>query len=252
MGKGAKTTRGWDDARGVTYVQREKEDAPDYRYFPDPDLLALIVDGGWRDAVRARIPELPAARLRRYVKEYGLPAREAEALIGERDTCLLFEGAIEEMVGLGVERSRAGRVAANLLLQSGAKRANERAVEIHELGITPKQVAQVARLREDGRIGSNAADELFGLLCVEDRTKPVIEDVEALARERGLLIVRDDASMDRWCDEAIAGNPRAAADVRAGRMQAIGRLVGAAMKASGGRADAQAVRERLIAKLAAR
>ncbi len=246
MGKGAKTTRGWDDTRGTTYVQREKEDAPDYRYFPDPDLVPVTVDAAWCESVRARIPELPQVRLNRYVKDYALSAKEAAAITDERDTCLLYEGAIEEMVSLGIERSRAGRVAANLLLQSGGKRANERGVEVHELGITPKQIAQIAELREDGRIGSNAADELFGLLCREETTRGT---VEALARERGMLIVRDDAAMDRWCDEAIAANPQATADVRAGKAAAIGRLVGAAMKASGGKADAKALRERLLAKL---
>lgn len=255
MGKGAKTTRGWDDARGETYVQREKEDAPDYRYFPDPDLVPVVVDAAWREAVRARIPELPQARLSRYVRDYGLSAPEASALTEERGTCLLYEGAIEEMVGLGMERVRAGRVAANLLLQSGARRANERGVPIYELGISPGPLAKLAKLREDGRIGSNAADELFGLLCGGEKpgrrtggeTGPA--DVETLARERGLLIVRDDAAMERWCDEAIAGNPQAAADVRAGKAAAIGRLVGAAMKASGGSADAKAVREALMKKL---
>ncbi len=269
MGKGAKTTRGWDDGRGATYVQREKEDAPDYRYFPDPDLVPVTVDVAWRESVRGKIPELPLARLRRYVTDYSLAEKEAAALTDERDTCLLYERAIEEMAGLGIERPRAGRVAANLLLQSGAKRANERGVEIHELGITPRQIAQVAKLREDGRIGSNAGDELFGILSgwhgsaalsgpVSERASthgsgqgpgPVPPDVEALARERGLLIVRDDAAMDRWCDEAITANPQAAADVRAGKAAAIGRLVGAAMKTSGGKADAKAVRERLVARL---
>ncbi len=249
MAAGAKTTRGWDDARGVTFIQREKEDAPDYRYFPDPDLVPVTVDAAWREAVRGRVPELPHQRLARYTREYALQSKEAAALTEERDTCLLYELAIEEMVAVGIERSRAGRVAANLLLQSGAKRANERGVEIHALGVGPAQIAQIARLREDGRIGSNAADELFGLMTGASDARAV--DVEPLARERGLLIVRDDAAMDRWCDEAIASNPQAAADVRAGKMQAVGRLVGAAMKASGGQADAKALRERLLARLGA-
>jgi aspartyl-tRNA(Asn)/glutamyl-tRNA(Gln) amidotransferase subunit B len=250
MAPGAKTTRGWDDLRAVTFVQREKEDAPDYRYFPDPDLVPLTLDAAWRESVRARIPQLPHQRLARYVSEFGLQAKEAAALTEERDTCLLYESAVEEMVALGIERSRAGRVAANLLLQSGAKRANERGVEVHDLGVGPAQIAQIARLREDGRIGSNAADEVFGLVSDAGGAGRAV-DVESLARDRGLLIVRDDAAMDRWCDEAIAANAQAAADVRAGRMQAIGRLVGAAMKASGGQADAKVLRERLLVRLGA-
>ena len=256
MAAGSKTTRGWDDGGGVTFVQREKEDAPEYRYFPDPDLLPVVVSADRRDGVRSRIPELPPARLARYVKEYALPVKDAAALTDERDLCLFYERAIDEMVPLGIERARAGKVAANFVLQAGAKRANERGVEVHALGITPRAIAQIAKLREDGRIGSNAADELFGVLCEEARQRDgetarqgEETDVEAVARERGLLIVRDDAALDRWCDEAIAANAQAAADVRAGKMQAVGRLVGAVMKLGGGSADAKAVRERLVAKL---
>ncbi|MFM9995921.1 MAG: Asp-tRNA(Asn)/Glu-tRNA(Gln) amidotransferase subunit GatB [Phycisphaerales bacterium] len=257
MSPGSKTTRGWDDARGETYIQREKEDAPDYRYFPDPDLPPVVVDAGWREAVRAKLPEPPMARLLRYVKEFGLAAQEAAAITDERGTCLLFERTIEAMAGLGIERARAGRVAANLLLQSGAKRANERAVPIHELGIGAGAIAGIAKLREDGRISAAAADELFEILCEAGARQRDSEtarqggeaDVEAIARERGMLLVRDDAALDRWCDEAIAANAQAAADVRAGKMQAVGRLVGAAMKSAGGHADAKAVRDRLLAKL---
>lgn len=257
LGPGSKTTRGWDDARGETFVQREKEDAPDYRYFPDPDLPPVVVSDAWREAVRARLPELPLARLRRYVREFGLSAKEAAALIDEPGTCLLYERAIDGMASLGIERSRAGRLAANLLLQSGAKHANERGVEVHELGITPATLAGIARLREDGRVSAAGADELFVRACdaaganADDDPARAAADIETMARQRGLLIVRDDAAMDRWVDEAIAAHPQAAADVRAGKAQAIGRLVGAAMKASGGRADAATLRQRLLTRLGA-
>ncbi len=247
MGKGTKITRGWDDARGVTVVQREKEDAHDYRYFPDPDLVPVVVSNEWRESVRARVPELPDARARRYVKEHDLSAKEAAALVEERDTCLFYEACVDAMVaGHSIERSRAGRVAANVLLQSGAKRANERGVMIHELGIGAAHVAAIAGMREGGLVSAQNADELFGLFCdaaLHGRTPSEV------AAERGMMMVRDDAAMDAWCDGAIAAQDKAAADVRAGKMAAIGRLVGEAMKLSGGKADAKAVRERLLEKL---
>ncbi|MCC6676719.1 MAG: Asp-tRNA(Asn)/Glu-tRNA(Gln) amidotransferase subunit GatB [Phycisphaerales bacterium] len=253
MGPGAKSTRGWDDHKGITFLQREKEDAHDYRYFPDPDLPPVVVSEAWREEVRARIPELPAARFKRYIESYELSVKEAAALTEERDTCFFYDECVERMVELRLERPRAGRLAANFLLQSGARRANEQGVMIHELGITAPWIAAIARLREDGRVNSNAADELFGMLCTPGTpgvgAAAAVAQVESLARDRGLLIVRDDAAMARWIEQAIAENAQAAADVRAGKQAAVGRLVGAVMKLAGGSADAKTVREEMLKKL---
>jgi len=247
MGKGTKVTRGWDDARAVTVVQREKEDAHDYRYFPDPDLVPVVVSDEWRESVRARVPELPDARLKRYMKDHDLAAKEAAVIVEERDTCLFFERVADALVAAeSVERSRAGRLAANFLLQSGAKRANERAVMVHELGIEAAHVAAIAGLREKGSISAQNADELFGLFCDAAMRGRAPAD---LARERGMIVVRDAAALDAWCDAAIAAQDKSAADVRAGKVAAVGRLVGEVMKLSGGTADAKTVRERLLEKL---
>jgi len=246
MGKGMKRTMGWDDARNVTVPQRDKEDADEYRYFPDPDLVPVVIDDAWREAIRTRIPELPPSRMKRYIEECALGTKEAAALVEERDTCLFYERAIDAMVNSGIDRPRAGKLAANFLLQSGAKRANERGLEIHEIGITPKQLAAVAKLREEGSLNSNAADELFGALC--EALDPAT-DAATLAQTRGLLMVRDDAAWMGWCDQAIAANPKVADDVRGGKQAAVGRLVGEAMKLSGGRADAKSLREMLLKQL---
>jgi aspartyl-tRNA(Asn)/glutamyl-tRNA(Gln) amidotransferase subunit B len=255
MGRGRKRTFGWDDSREVTIPQREKEDADDYRYFPDPDLPPVVVSHEWRTRIQARIPELPLARQKRYVDQSGLSVKEAAALVEERDVCFFYELCVSHMVGLGMDAPRAGRAAANYLLQNGAKRANERGVLVSDLGILPAEVAQIAKLKEDGKIGSNGADELFGVLCEQQggETPRPAADVESLAKSRGLLIVRDDAALDRWCEAVIAANEKVAADVRAGKVQAAGRLVGEVMKlaaAEGASADAKTVREAMLKKLA--
>ncbi|MBX3359673.1 MAG: Asp-tRNA(Asn)/Glu-tRNA(Gln) amidotransferase subunit GatB [Phycisphaeraceae bacterium] len=246
MGPGAKTTRGWDDTRLVTFVQREKEDAHDYRYFPDPDLLPLVVDAAWVERVRARLGELPRDKGARYQREFGLSAGEAASITDERTVCEFYEAVVAGAERRGVERARAGRAAANFVLQSGLKRANERGVLVSDLGASAEQVAGVVALREAGSVSANAADELFGLLCTPEGAGRSAEEVAA---ERGMLIVRDDAAMARWIERAIAEQPQAAADVRAGKVQAIGRLVGAVMKQAGSAADAKTVREALLAKL---
>ncbi|QOJ00385.1 MAG: Asp-tRNA(Asn)/Glu-tRNA(Gln) amidotransferase subunit GatB [Phycisphaeraceae bacterium] len=246
MGRGTKTTRGWDDRLERTVAQREKEDADDYRYFPDPDLPAVVIDDAWLASIRDGLPELPAQRESRYVREYGLSKKEAAALLDEPGTCRFYESTIEELVPLGVAGARAGRLAANFVLQSGQRRANERGVGVETLGITPSALARIAALREEGRLSSQSADELFGFMCEPENLGM---DAAALAAARGLLIVRDDAALERWCDEVIAANPKVAMDVTSGKVQAVGRLVGEVMKMAGAAADAKTVREALLRKL---
>ncbi len=252
---GAKTTRGWDDTKNETFLQREKEEAHDYRYFPDPDLLPVAVGEAWRERVRSALPELPLDRTRRYMREFGLSAKEAAAITDERDVCFFYEEALEGASAAGVGREKAGRLAANFVLQSGAKRANERstserAVLVSDLGITAKQVAGIVRLRDEGKIGSNAADELFGLLCEGGGEQGA--NAEDVALRRGMVIVQDAGALEAWCDQVIAANPKVAEDVRGGKLQAVGRLVGEAMKlvaSGGGAADAKVVRETLLKRL---
>ncbi len=249
QGPAQKRTRGWDDVRGVTVLQREKEDAHDYRYFPDPDLVPVVVSKEWRDAVAARVPELPMARRRRYQEDYGLSIKDATALTDDVDVCLFYESCIEAahaLSGSEVPKAYPANECAKVLLNAGAKRANERGVAIPQLGISPLQIAQIIELRDKEMIGSNAADELFGLLC-----EPANRDRDALglATQRGLIQVKDEGQLDAWVAEAIAAQPQAAEDFGKGKDVAAGRLVGHVMKASKGQADAKAVTEVLKRKL---
>ncbi len=249
-GPGTKTTRGWDDVRGVTFVQRSKEDAHDYRYFPDPDLPPVVVDEAWRARLAESLPELPVHRMRRYASEFAISGREAQALVEERPVCELFENTTDEMVRHGVERVRAARVAANLILQAAARLAHDRGVEPSALGLTAPALAALGVLRERGRVNNQAVDTLLPLLADLPAGDPVAA-LEALAGARGLITVRDDRVLEEWVERAIAENPQAAHDVRAGKHAALGRLVGAVMKIAAGRADGKDVREALLRRLGA-
>ncbi len=243
---GQKTTRGWDDQRQVTVLQREKEEAHDYRYFPDPDLLPVTISDAWREEIARAIPELPLQRRERYLREFDLAPRDALALTGERDLCLFFEACVDayhRQGGSEVPLLHAGQRCAKLLLNVGARLANERNTDIHELGIRPEQVAQLIALRDEERIGSSAADELFSLLC--ESNAPALE----LAEQHGLLQIRDEGALEQWVDEAILAQPQAAEDFRAGKDAAIGRLVGHVMKLSKGQAEAKAVQAKLRERL---
>jgi aspartyl-tRNA(Asn)/glutamyl-tRNA(Gln) amidotransferase subunit B len=245
MGRGMKQTRGWDDVTLKTLLQREKEDAHDYRYFPEPDLVPVEVDEAWRASVASGLPELPLARRARYRNDYGMSDVDARTIVDDRDVCFFFERCVGEVNDARVfkDAKTAGYATGKLMLNAGAKRANERGCGVHELGIDAAQIASVLALREQGTIGPQAADTLFGLLCA---TK---DAALAVAESNGLLVVRDEGKLMEWVDAAIAANAQAADDVRAGKLAAMGRLVGAVMRLSGGKAEAGSVTDALKSKL---
>jgi translation initiation factor IF-2 len=138
MGRGMKATRGWDDVKGETVLQREKEDAHDYRYLPDPDLLPVEIDAAWRARLQAELPEPPLSRRQRYVKDFGLAEVDAENLTAERDDCFYFEACVHAAGG----GAKAGFAIGKLLRNTGAKWANERGTAIAALGVKPERVKQ--------------------------------------------------------------------------------------------------------------
>jgi len=243
MAPGTKSTRGWDDARGVTVLQREKEEAHDYRYFPDPDLTVLEVDTAWVERVRAGMPELPRARAARYRDGLGLPPADARALVQDRALGDLFDRAVEAAgAGDALERERGAKIGANILLQQCKRLANERGVEAWEVGLGAEQLAGMIALREAGEIGSSALDPLVEALAGSG------ESARDAAERLGLIQVSDEGALEAWCREVVedGANAGAVEDVRAGKQQAIGRLIGGVMQKSGGKADAKRVREILM------
>ena len=246
-GPGTKSTRGWDADRSITVMQREKEDAHDYRYFPDPDLPVVVVDEAWREGVRARVGELPLARMDRLCAEAGVTAAEAAALVEERGTAELYDQMAEILVAAGHRRASVARHAANLLLQVGMRLANARGVLVEALGFTPAQGAAIVQLRHAGEINAGAMEELLDACCTN-----AAADVRTVAAARGLLLMRDDAQLARWCDEVIAEQAAVAAEVRGGNLKAVGRLIGGVVgKAgqTGESVDAKMVRAMLLQKL---
>ena len=200
------------------------------------------------------------------MNDYAIPAKEAFALIDEPATCLFYEAVIDACVALGVERPRAGKLAANLVLQQLQRRANERSATndidtapgVHTLGLAPATVASVAALREAGELSNQSLESLLDALIGAARDhgataapSPTAERdrVRATATTLGLLLVRDDAQTEKWIDQVLAANAKVADDVRSGKVAAAGRLVGEVMKLAAGKADAKSVRSMLLAKL---
>jgi aspartyl-tRNA(Asn)/glutamyl-tRNA(Gln) amidotransferase subunit B len=233
-------TRGWDDGAGATYVMRVKESSDDYRYFPEPDLPPLHLDPAWIDALRAALPELPAARRARYVDELGLSPYDAAVLVSDEAMTVAFEA----IRAAGPELP--AKEVANLVTGDYGRALKETA-ERTPAGLAgradPASLAHVLREVLAGRLSrANAkavvADHLVG-------GRPAADVIAS----RGYALIADAAAVGRLVDAVIAANPAAVADFRAGKAQAVGFLVGQVMKASRGQADATlaqaAVRERL-------
>ena len=233
-----KQNRGYDDDRGVTLVQREKEEAHEYRYFPEPDLVPVVVSDEWRRSVAARIGELPMARRRRYVADYGMGLKEADALTQDAPTGDLLDAA----AAAGAEPKRC----ANLLLTRGAAIANERSCTIAGIGLTPEQLAGLAGMLSAEEVNATAAARIFDLMVAQGG------DPKAIAKAEGLLAVTDTGRIETWVDEAVAANPDAVKEARAaGKKQkkAFGFLMGQVMQRSGGAAVPAEVQRLLRRKL---
>ena len=237
MGVRAKSTRGWDDAKGVTTPQREKEDADEYRYFPDPDLVSVVIDDDRLNEIKATVGELPEAKRKRYTTDHKLSDVDATTILDEPGMTRLFDACVEA----GTDAKRA----AAMLLNYGAKLANERGVGVHELGITAEQIKGIADLSAADKIGSSAAADLFAYCCDSD------ESAEALAEKQGLLQVSDTGALEGFVDQVLADskNSKAIEDIRGGKDKAVGALMGQIMKLSKGQANPKLVTQMIIQKL---
>jgi aspartyl-tRNA(Asn)/glutamyl-tRNA(Gln) amidotransferase subunit B len=237
MGARAKSTRGWDDVKGITTPQREKEDEDEYRYFPDPDLVTVAIDDDWLNRIKETVTELPEVKRTRYVDEYKLSPVDAGQLLDEPGLTRFYE----ETIAAGTDPKRA----AAMLLNYGSKLANERNQGVHELGITPEQVKSIADLSTADKIGSSAAADLFAHCCDS------ADSAEALADKHGLLQVSDTGALEGFVDQVLADakNAKAIEDIRAGKDKAVGALMGQIMKLSKGQANPKLVTQMIISKL---
>jgi aspartyl-tRNA(Asn)/glutamyl-tRNA(Gln) amidotransferase subunit B len=216
-------TRGWNDDEGVTFSQRSKEYAHDYRYFPEPDLPPLQPERVWLDTIRADLPELPAARRDRFMSAYGLSAYDAEGLTQTR----AWADYYERVVAAGAP----AKLAANWLLDALAARLNAEKHDIAQARISSEHLAELIRLVTEGRISGKIAKEVFE----EAYTRG--ESPAALVEAGGLAQISGADELRTAVQQAILENPKAVADYQAGKERALAALVGAVMKATKGRAN---------------
>jgi aspartyl-tRNA(Asn)/glutamyl-tRNA(Gln) amidotransferase subunit B len=224
-------TRHWHEDTGVTTPGRSKEQAEDYRYFPEPDLVPIAPDAAWVEELRAALPPAPAVRHRQLQEKWDLSDFDMKSLLNA--------GAVD-LVEQTTAAGASSEAARKWWLGELARAANERSVELAELPVTPAQVARLAALVEEGTLNDRLARQVIeGLLAGEG------EPDEIVAR-RGLQVVSDDTALLAAVDEALAAAPDVADKIRAGKVAAAGAIVGAVMRATGGQADAGRVRELVL------
>jgi aspartyl-tRNA(Asn)/glutamyl-tRNA(Gln) amidotransferase subunit B len=233
-------TRGWNEAEGVTVGQRSKEYAHDYRYFPEPDLPPMTLSRELVERIRSELPELPAARARRFQEELEVSADSGDLLTATRELADYFE----QTVAGGAPPADAG----NWVLGEVSRVLNQ-GVAVPELKVRPAALAALIGRKLDGTVSNNQAKELFAALAAGETVIESEATIDTAIEESGMRQVSDTVQLEAWVEQALAAEPQAAADFAAGNERAIGRLVGAVMRASGGKANGPAVSQILRRRL---
>ncbi|SHF08895.1 aspartyl/glutamyl-tRNA(Asn/Gln) amidotransferase subunit B [Desulforamulus putei DSM 12395] len=234
-GKVIQETRTWDEARGITVSMRSKEQAHDYRYFPDPDLVPLVLDNQWIEFIRESLPELPDQRRARYIREYGLPEYDASILTLTKEMSDYFEEVIQHY--------HTPKAVSNWMMGEMARLLNAGGMDITRCKIKPTQLAELLKLIDKGTISGKIAKTVFEEMFASGK------DPEAIVKEKGLVQISDEGALAAVVDEVIAANPKSVQDYRGGKTQAIGFLVGQVMKATRGKANPDLVNKLLKEKL---
>ena len=224
-------TRRWDDNKESSHAMRSKEDAQDYRYFPEPDLVPIIISDEWIQKVKDRQPELRSEKLERYKKEYDIPQYDAEILTNSKHMADIFEEAAA-ICGKPKKVS-------NWLMVETMRLLKENGMEPEDIDFAPENLAALVELTEAGTINSSVAKEVFEKIFAEDI------DPKAYVEEHGLKTVNDDGALEEVLKKVIADNPQVVADYQGGKKKALGALVGQTMKTMRGKADPVAINKKL-------
>ncbi|MDD6037507.1 MAG: Asp-tRNA(Asn)/Glu-tRNA(Gln) amidotransferase subunit GatB [bacterium] len=224
-------TRRWDDGKGESFPMRSKEDAKDYRYFPEPDLPAIEISDEWIESVRAKQPEFREEKMARYERDYGLPQYDAQILTGSKKLADFFEATCE-LCGKPKKVS-------NWLMGETMRLLNERELDPEDLSFSPENLAKLIDLVDAGSINHTVAKDVFEMIFADDI------DPEQYVKENGLLMVQDEDMLRSVVEQVIADNSQSVSDYRNGKERALGFLVGQTMKAMKGKANPTVVTELL-------
>ncbi|MDK2887477.1 MAG: aspartyl-tRNA(Asn)/glutamyl-tRNA(Gln) amidotransferase subunit [Thermoanaerobacter sp.] len=228
-------TRTWDESKGVTLPMRSKEEAHDYRYFPEPDLVPLIIDRRWVEEIRATLPELPDERRNRYIKRYDLPAYDATVLTATKEIADYFE----ECVALYPN----AKAVSNWMMGDLSRLLNAHNMDITQCKVSPRQLTDMLKLMDRGTISGKIAKTVFEEMFATGK------DPEQIVQEKGLVQITDEGTIAAVVDEVLASNAKVVEDYLKGKDRAFGFLVGQVMKATRGKANPELVNRLLREKI---
>ena len=231
-GKIYQETRRFDDAKGVGYAMRSKEDAHDYRYFPEPDLAPIVLSEEYINNIKENLPEMPHIKKERYIKEFDLPEYDAEILTSSKKTASFFEKANAICNN--------PKAVSNWIMGDFARMLNEKEIEIDESKVTEENLASLIMLIDKGTISSKIAKQIF------EEMFETGEDAKAIVEKRGLVQISDEGAIKEICQRVVDANPQSIIDYKAGKDRAIGFLVGQIMKETKGKANPQIVNKLLL------
>jgi aspartyl-tRNA(Asn)/glutamyl-tRNA(Gln) amidotransferase subunit B len=234
-------TRLYDPDKGETRSMRSKEDAHDYRYFPDPDLMPLVIDEAWIARVRSELPELPEAMQTRFVEQYGLTPYDAAGLTSSKGMSAYFENVV------GMVGPTHAKLAANWLMGEVSSQLNRDSLDIADSPVSPAQLGLVIQRVADGTISNKIAKDIFQAIWEEKATDDAAAD--RIIEAKGLKQISDTGALEAIIDEVMAANQKSVDEYRSGKEKAFNALIGQAMKATKGRANPQQVNELLKKKL---
>ena len=229
-------TRRWDDVKGISVSMRSKEDAQDYRYFPEPDLLTIVVDQERVDALKSEIPELPNAKIVRYVKDWGMAQKDATFIAESVELAGLFDACLEK--GKYPAKSYSTWILGDLV-----KYLNETGKSVADTKINAENLTELVGLIENKTISNAGGKKIFAVILEQDK------DVKGLVDELGLAQVSDTAMLEKIADEVLAANEKSVNDYKNGKTNALGFLVGQCMKASKGKANPGMMKEIITKRL---
>lgn len=231
-GKIYQETRRFDDAKGVGYAMRTKEDAHDYRYFPEPDLAPIVLSEEYIDNIKNNLPEMPNVKKARYIAEFGIPEYDAEIITASKATAVYFEKV--------VEISNNPKASANWIMGDFASKLNEAEIAINESKIKPEDLAELIKLIDNNTISSKIAKKVFEEMF-ETGKEP-----KQIVEEKGLVQITDEGALKEIVAKVVENNPKSVEDYKAGRDKAIGFLVGQIMKETKGKANPGIVNKMLV------
>jgi len=234
-GQVVQETRLWQPDKGQTVSMRGKEDAHDYRYFPDPDLLPLVIDPDWIERMRAQMPELPAQRQARYMADYGLPAADARVLTARRELADYFEACLAQF--------DQPKTVANWIMGDLLGLLNAKGLDIQESPVSPDRLTGLLKLLDADVISGKIAKTVFEAMAETG------QPAKTIVEEKGLVQVSDTSAIDPVVDAVIAGHPDEVQRYQGGQKKLMGFFVGQIMKATRGKANPKIVNEMLRKKL---